>query len=825
MQTLTDPRIKDYELQEQLGSDDSAYLARRSVDSASDAAETRLFVKLLDRLKDPVLPRRFVRSRRTLDGLIADGHRIVPLLDHGTARSGHDFVVTPFYANGSLADLLRSGPLEAQHAIELVADVADIVQEAHVLGLSFGDIRPSAVLLDDDMQPILSVYGSATRRFDDGTPTFRAPELDGDQVRAVTPVADVYSLSALLAALLSGRPKERSESIEDYIRHLLSLGCPTEVADAIEQGMSDLKSRRFRDASAFRRAITRTADDELADDEFDVPPDPPSAYNLSPADISSPSRLDPFEPEAVDVDIEPEDVEISDATEHVLIDTSDEPTDDDSGEDAAPLMGVTAQDALVTVELNEATLAEAAKLRARTNGSSGEISDPDDGVALDEAVLPDSEPFESESAPISNALDDDTSAHQKPDWFEEDETLIFTKTIEIDLATIGEAQALPSPTPIPMPAPEPVASIADSYEEAAIGSGPLGDLELLLRDAEQESLTSDLTSEPSTSVSDNQPVGRHVQSPNVDEPNGSGPHSGAVDGGEIHGGEIGADESNGARPTDEGSNGAEPSTNGNRGREGVSFDRAASVDTGFRRPEPQSIDEIPITRQRSYVGQDVGWGTKLEAMWIRNRRSLASFMAVLVVIGVAVLSMLLAAQEFQASSSAVKPTDGTVPTTIVAGGQIVSKTEVPYFVDAPQTHTTTTRPPTTRRAPSTTVAPTTVTTTAKKTTTARKATTTVKPATTQRSTTTAKPATTRRSTTTAKPATTRRKQTTTKKPPTTARPTTASTTATTRRTATTRAQNTTEAPTTTRATTTQKPTTTEAEDTTTTRRRRGGNDD
>lgn len=242
-------------------------------------------IKLLDASKEPVLPRRFDRRRKILAQLARPDGGVVPLLTTGTLHNGLGYIVTPYYHGGSLADRLERGPMPWREAAEQLAEIAEIVGRAHDKDVVFGDLRPSGILLDEAGVPAVAAFGMATRRFDDGTPTYNAPE--SYDRHGLGPAADVYSLSAILAALVAGRPRARDEAMPAFLDELRGR-LPEPIYDVIEHGLSASPTNRHGNARLMRRAIISAI--EAVESGTTAPKAaPPTAPPHAPVEPASPA--------------------------------------------------------------------------------------------------------------------------------------------------------------------------------------------------------------------------------------------------------------------------------------------------------------------------------------------------------------------------------------------------------------------------------------------------------------------------------------------------------------------------------------------------------
>ena len=177
--------------------------------------------------------RREVTLYRLLRQTLGERRDIVQILDWNFEEPPF-FIETEYVPAGSLLDWasaeepLAAMPLSAR--LELLAAVADVVADAHAVGVLHKDLKPANVLLEIDAdghaRPRLADFGSGrllqpdaladygiTRmgftRADDpdadpssGTPTYLAPEVANGE--APTVQSDVYALGVMLYQLVVG---------------------------------------------------------------------------------------------------------------------------------------------------------------------------------------------------------------------------------------------------------------------------------------------------------------------------------------------------------------------------------------------------------------------------------------------------------------------------------------------------------------------------------------------------------------------------------------------------------------------------------------------
>ena len=147
---------------------------------------------------------------------------IVPVFDVGCFQDQHYFSMA-FVDGESLADKITRGPMPPREAASLARKIADAIQVAHDQGIVHRDLKPGNVLLDGREQPRITDFGLAKRVEGDseltttgmvlGTPRYMPPEqaLGKD----ISTAADVYSIGAILYAMLTGQaPFEGSTQLE-----------------------------------------------------------------------------------------------------------------------------------------------------------------------------------------------------------------------------------------------------------------------------------------------------------------------------------------------------------------------------------------------------------------------------------------------------------------------------------------------------------------------------------------------------------------------------------------------------------------------------------
>ena len=152
---------------------------------------------------------------------------IVPVYEVGELN-GQPWFSMQYIKGTTLADQLVNGPMSAEAAVQLLLPIVDAIGAAHQAGVLHRDLKPSNILLSDKGVPFVTDFGLAkrlpntddSRVVDDrslennltatgailGTPSWMSPEQAAGDVESVNSTSDLYSLGAILYAMLTGRP-------------------------------------------------------------------------------------------------------------------------------------------------------------------------------------------------------------------------------------------------------------------------------------------------------------------------------------------------------------------------------------------------------------------------------------------------------------------------------------------------------------------------------------------------------------------------------------------------------------------------------------------
>lgn len=219
-----------------------------------------------DRVSTPERVERFVEEARRVAQLKHTG--IVPIYDVG--RDGERcYIVSDLIEGRNLAEVIADNRPSQADACRMVAEVARILDYAHVLGFIHRDVKPANILLDDQGKVFLTDFGIAATveelshpTSSTGTLPYMSPEqIAGEPVDSRT---DVYSLGIVLVELLTGKRLSTGDSIRSKeavaVPHLETTPIPAELKAICRKCLAPNRDDRFEKSGDLAKALDSLSD-------------------------------------------------------------------------------------------------------------------------------------------------------------------------------------------------------------------------------------------------------------------------------------------------------------------------------------------------------------------------------------------------------------------------------------------------------------------------------------------------------------------------------------------------------------------------------------
>ncbi len=211
---------------------------------------------------------------------------ILPVYDFGEAQ-GRPYLVLRYLAGGTVATLIRHGPLEVAKAASWVRAVAGALDFAHAHGLVHRDVKPSNMLLDETGHVYLTDFGIAAATEATGSETIGSAAYMSPEQASGQPAdrrSDLYSLAVSLFEMVTGQlPYTAETPLGLIVRHIndpipsaraLNPDVSPAVDALIQRGLAKNPAERPPTAGEFARLLDQALAAPNGPPEFTVAASP-----------------------------------------------------------------------------------------------------------------------------------------------------------------------------------------------------------------------------------------------------------------------------------------------------------------------------------------------------------------------------------------------------------------------------------------------------------------------------------------------------------------------------------------------------------------------
>jgi serine/threonine protein kinase/Tol biopolymer transport system component len=227
---------------------------------------------------------RFVREARTAS--VLDHPNICTVYEIGEAEDGRLFIAMAFVEGESLKRKLDRGPLPLPAAVDLAAQVAAGLAEAHAKKIVHRDIKPANIMVTADGRAKIVDFGIAwlagqTRLTQAGSVVGTTAYLAPEQFRRETAGnrADLWSLGVVIYEAITGRLPFSCETEEELVRAILKSapppmasvrrGVPAVLDQIVARALAKRPADRYPTAAVMRAELV-AAEKAAADAASDI---------------------------------------------------------------------------------------------------------------------------------------------------------------------------------------------------------------------------------------------------------------------------------------------------------------------------------------------------------------------------------------------------------------------------------------------------------------------------------------------------------------------------------------------------------------------------
>ena len=222
-------------------------------------------------IRDDEARERFVREAKAAAAI---NHPNICTVYEIDEYDGDLFIAMEYVRGRTLKEIISEGPLSVKDSVDIAAQVACGLAEAHQRGIVHRDVKPANIMIDSRKRALIMDFGLAKLRdltvltrenSTFGTVSYMSPE-QGEGAEA-GPRSDIWSLGVVLYEMITGMPPFQGEYEVAVLYSIINekpepvskirQGVPRELLRIIEKALSKNPDHRYSCAEDMLEDLTR----------------------------------------------------------------------------------------------------------------------------------------------------------------------------------------------------------------------------------------------------------------------------------------------------------------------------------------------------------------------------------------------------------------------------------------------------------------------------------------------------------------------------------------------------------------------------------------